>query len=137
MYSLDTVNGIFKGHRVITARVRAVPLSDLWVSTIVVEELVGKQISHINTLRSHKKPVGRECQFLAKLVQSLAAFPLLPYTDEAEDQYRAWTARQKRVGPNDCRIAAGAITAGLVVVTCNKKDFSTIPGLAWQDWSQP
>lgn len=102
----------------------------------MVEELVGKQISHLNSLRSQRKPLGRESQFLAKLVQSLAAFPLLPYTDEAEELFQSWTARQKRVGSQDCRIAASAIQAGLIVVTCNGKDFSTVPGLPWQDWSK-
>lgn len=139
MYSLDadTVNGIVRGNGHLFQRVRAVPTADRWVSTIVVEETVGKQISHLNTLRSQRKPFGRESRFLAELVKALAAFQILPYTDEAEQLYQSWPAKQKRVGPNDCRIAASAILAGFTVVTCNGKDFSTIPGLNWQDWSEP
>ena len=81
--------------------------------------------------------MGRESQFLASLIRSLSTLQILPYTDEAEQLYQSWTAKQKRVGPNDCRIAASAILAGFTVITCNGKDFSTIPGVAWQDWSQP
>ena len=139
MFSLDadTVNGIVRGNKRLFQRVRTVSISDRWVSTIVIEETVGKQISHLNTLRSQRKPFGRESRFLAAVIKTLASFQILPYTDEAEQLYQSWTAKQKRVGPNDCRIAASAILAGFTVITCNGKDFSTIPGVAWQDWSQP
>ena len=136
-YSLDsdTVNGIVKGNERLLRRVRAVPPTDRWASTIVVEEVLGKQISHLNTLRSQRRPFGRESRFLAALVAVFSTFQILPYTDEAEVLYQSWPAKQKRVGPNDCRIAASAIVAGLTVVTCNQKDFSIIPGVEWQDWS--
>jgi len=70
------------------------------------------------------------------LIHSLSAFQILPYTDEAEQLYQSWPAKQKRVGPNDCRIAASAIIAGFTVITGNGKDFSAIPGIIWQDWSR-
>ncbi len=138
MYSLDsdTVNGILKRNPAIVRRVREERPDNLWICTIVVEELVGKQVSHINTLRSQRRPFGRESRFLADLVAVFSAFQILPYTDEAEGLYQSWPAKQKRVGPNDCRIAASALTAGLTVITGNGKDFSTIPGLVWQDWSK-
>lgn len=141
MYSLDsdTVNGILREHPKIVERVRAERSSDLWVCTIVLEELVGKQISHINTLRSARKPLGRECQLLTRLMAVLSVFPILSYTDEAERLYLSWSAKQRRVGPSDCRIAASALSAGLIIVTCNQKDFSAIPGVRpgvnLQDWS--
>jgi predicted nucleic acid-binding protein len=139
MFSLDTdtVNGIIRRNPRILQRVRSVPDTDQWISTIVVEEVVGGQISQINTLRSRNRSVGRESQFLANLIRSLSTLQILPYTDAAEQLYQSWTAKQKRVGPNDCRIAASATLAGFTVITCNGKDFSTIPGIIWQDWSQP
>lgn len=139
MYSLDsdTVNGLLRGNINLIRRVRAESDLSIWISTIVVGETVGKQISHINTLRSQGKPFGRESEFLAKLLPALAAFQILPYTDKAEQLFKSWPTKIKGVGPNDCRIAASAILAGFTVITGNGKDFSTIPGVAWQDWSQP
>jgi tRNA(fMet)-specific endonuclease VapC len=139
VYSLDsdTVNGILKRNATIVSHIRAERPVNLWICTIVIEELVGKQVSHINTLRSQRKPLERESRFLADLIKAFSSFQILPYTDEAERLYHSWPAKQKRVGPNDCRIAASAIVAGLTVVTCNQKDFSSIPGLIWQDWSKP
>lgn len=139
MFSLDadTVSGIIRGNERLSQRARALPIADRWISTIVVEETVGKQISHLNSLRSQRKPFGRESRFLADLIKALPAFQILPYTDEAEQLYQSWPAKQKRVGPNDCRIAASAILLGFTVITCNGKDCSTIPSLTWQDWSEP
>lgn len=136
MYSLDsdTVNGLLRSNLNLIRRVQAKPASSLWISTIVVEEIVGKQISRINTLRSQPRPFGRESEFLAKLLPVLTAFQILPYTDEAEQLSKSWPAKIKRVGPNDCRIAASAILAGFTVITGNGKDFSTIPGAVWEDW---
>ena len=138
MFSLDTdtVNGIVRENETIIRRVRAVPPADRWVCTIVVEEMVGKQVSHLNTLRSQRRPFGRESRFLAELVKIFGSFQILPYTDEAEQLYQSWPAKLKRAGPNDCRIVASTILAGFTVITCNGKDFSTIPGVAWQDWSK-
>ena len=139
MFSLDTgtVNLALRGHSAITRRVEVADQSQLSICTIVVEEIVGGQIGQINALRSRKRPVERESRFLAEWMHSLATLQIQPYTDEAEQLYQSWTARQKRAGPNDCRIAASAILAGFTVITCNGKDFSTITGLSWQDWSQP
>lgn len=135
MYLLDsdTMNGILRGNAALLRRVRAVPPTDRWVSTIVVEEIVGRQVSHLNTLRSQRRPFGRESRFLAELISALAAFQILPYTDEAEQLYQSWPAKIERIGPNDCRIAASAILAGFTVITGNGKDFSTIPGAVWED----
>ncbi len=130
------MNGILRGNAALLRRLRAVPPADRWVCTIVIEEIVGKQVSHLNSLRSQRRPFGRESQFLADLISAFAAFQILPYTDEAERLYQSWLARQKRVGPNNCRIAASAILAGFTVITGNGKDFSAIPGAVWEDWSQ-
>ena len=56
-------------------------------------------------------------------------------TDEAERLFRSWPAAVKRVGANDCRIAASAVVRGYTVVTCNGKDFGRIPGVAFEDWT--
>ena len=86
MFSLDTdtINGVVRENSIIVGRVRAAPIADRWVSTIVIEETIGKQVSHLNTLRSQRKSFGRESQFLAELVRAIAALQILPYTDEAE-----------------------------------------------------
>jgi tRNA(fMet)-specific endonuclease VapC len=40
------------------------------------------------------------------------------------------------VGPYDLLIAAQALRTGVVVVTANIREFESVPGLKWQDWSK-
>ncbi len=39
------------------------------------------------------------------------------------------------IGPYDLLIAAHAIRRGATLVTANAREFSKVPGLAWEDWS--
>jgi tRNA(fMet)-specific endonuclease VapC len=41
------------------------------------------------------------------------------------------------VGSNDLRIAATALVRRATVVTANVRDFSRVPGLDIEDWTQP
>ena len=138
MYLLDndTVSGAFREQARISRRLLVTPADQLWISPIVVEESVGQQINRINTLRSKGQPLGSACRLLVQLVSHLCTFQILPYGDEAERLYKSWTAQQKRVGANDGRIAASALIAGFIVVTCNGKDFSRLPDVLFEDWSR-
>lgn len=138
MYLLDsdTVTGAFRRQPQISHRVATTPREFLWISSITVEESVGRQINRINSIHSRKEQgLTSACVLLVKLMGHLQKFQILPYSDEAEALYQSWTPQQKRVGTNDCRIAASAIAAGFIVVTCNSKDFSRLPGVIYEDWS--
>jgi predicted nucleic acid-binding protein len=63
-------------------------------------------------------------------------FNILPYTNAAEEHYRAYPAAVKRIGKMDCRLAAHAVLSGFIVVTCNTADFSRIPEAKIEDWSK-
>ena len=41
------------------------------------------------------------------------------------------------IGPYDLQIAAIALVHGLTVVTHNTGEFSRVPGLKVEDWTQP
>lgn len=41
------------------------------------------------------------------------------------------------IGPNDLLIASIALVNGLIVVTNNVREFSRVPDLCVQDWSNP
>lgn len=80
--------------------------------------------------------ITRPSEGLVRLIENLSRFLILPYTDEAERQYRSLFSTVKRIGKRDARIAAHALTTGLIVVTCNTAHFQRVPGLRLEDWSE-
>ena len=73
-----------------------------------------------------KSSLSTRYALLARLLEGVKHFPLETYSESAEALYQSWPKCLHRIGPNDCRIAASAITTGLVVLTRNSADFEKI-----------
>lgn len=138
MYLLDTDTAslaIRKQPRV-GARILQTPAPLIWLSSIAAEEMVSGALASINLARFRPAlDIETASRYFVTLLTQIAKYQLLPYTNEAERLFRSWPASVKRVGANDCRIAASAIVHGYTVVTYNGKDFSRIPGVQFEDWS--
>jgi tRNA(fMet)-specific endonuclease VapC len=67
-----------------------------------------------------------------------APFVSLPFDDRAAEEYgnlRAHLASLgTSIGPNDRLIAAIDLANGLILVTHNTAEFSSVPGLTLEDW---
>ncbi|NJK64197.1 MAG: type II toxin-antitoxin system VapC family toxin [Synechococcaceae cyanobacterium SM2_3_1] len=59
----------------------------------------------------------------------------MPYT-AAEQVFQSLPAAIKRIGSQDCRIAAIAHTTGMTIITANVADFLRINLAPIQDWTQ-
>jgi tRNA(fMet)-specific endonuclease VapC len=60
----------------------------------------------------------------------------LPYTIEAETIYQSLSTKTKRIGTQDCRIAAVASSEKYILVTANVADFQKIRNIQIEDWTQ-
>ncbi len=134
----DTLEQIFRANLLVTRRLEQTPPEHVWVSSITSEEMLSGTLSAINTARDQGKRTDIETpsRYFVRLIERLRAFNLAPYTNSAEEVYRAYNASVKRVGKMDCRLAAHASVLNFTVVTCNTSDFQKIPGLLVEDWSR-
>ena len=107
----------------------------LWVSIITVQEVIGGALSRLNNRRQSGDEM-RACEFLRGIMGDIALFQFLPYDMQARQVFDGMTAAEKRVGRNDCKIAAIAMSRGYTVVTRNIKDFAQIRGAACEDWTR-
>ena len=100
--------------------------------------MLGGALSEINKAREQgrNRDIEAPSRYLVRLLERLRSFNILPYTNAAEEHYRAYDAATKRIGKMDCRFAAHAATSGFIVVTCNTDDFVRIPGTRVEDWSK-
>jgi tRNA(fMet)-specific endonuclease VapC len=74
--------------------------------------------------------------FLIRILAGISTYNLHPYNAEAMLVFASFSAQVKRIGSQDCRIAASAIAASGIVVTANNKHFSQIPDVQFEDWSR-
>jgi len=65
----------------------------------------------------------------------VSEFQVLPYDANSHTVYQSLKAQRLRVGTQDLRIAAIALTHVGILLTRNLQDFEKVPGLAVQDWS--
>jgi tRNA(fMet)-specific endonuclease VapC len=118
----------------LTRRILSEPPERLFISLLTVEEIMRGALASINRFRQGTD-VTRAYKEFGDLFAALHRFQILPYTDEAEQIYQAMNPNQKRVGTQDCRIAATALSLEFVVITANSADFQKIGMVAVEDWT--
>jgi tRNA(fMet)-specific endonuclease VapC len=110
------------------------PSDRLFVSIITVEEMMRGELGGIHRLR-HKPNVVTVYRAFEGLFEALNRFQIASYTSEIEQIYQSMSWEQKRVGTQDCRIAATAMFHGFTVVTANTRDFDRIGNVTIENWT--
>lgn len=68
---------------------------------------------------------------------SLKSFSILDFSPAASSVYVSLSNQKIRIGTQDLRIAAIALSVEGIVVTRNQRDFGKVPNLTIEDWSIP
>jgi tRNA(fMet)-specific endonuclease VapC len=81
----------------------------------------------------------RRIEALARLEELTRLLPVLPLDEAVADAYGAirtdLESRGEQIGNNDLWIAAHSLSARLVLVTNNQREFSRVKGLKVQNWA--
>ena len=80
--------------------------------------------------------VTKAYQYFEDLFTALHRFQILSYTPKAENIYQSLPAKIKRIGTQDCRIAAIAKAYEFTVITVNVNDFISIGIANVEDWTR-
>jgi tRNA(fMet)-specific endonuclease VapC len=87
-----------------------------------------------------QRTATRDVQAYARLratVEYFASSTLVNCDNAADDLFENLRRQGIRIGTQDLRIAAIALSLNAIVVTRNARDFSLVPGLKTEDWSLP
>ncbi|MEM7760975.1 MAG: type II toxin-antitoxin system VapC family toxin [Cyanobacteria bacterium P01_A01_bin.40] len=139
MYLLDTsvVSNFLDERRYypqLTARILSQPPEQIFISIITVEEILQGALASVQ--KAKRKPsVTIAYQYFEDLFSALHRFQILSYTPEAEVIYQSLPAKTKRIGTQDCRIAAIARANKFIVITVNMNDFVNIGITETEDWT--
>jgi tRNA(fMet)-specific endonuclease VapC len=116
-------------------KILSTPPELIFISIITVEEIIQGALASIQKMRQ-KSSVTDAYRYFEELFTALHYFQILPYTNEAEQIYQSLSTKAKRIGTQDCRIAAIARTKGYILVTVNVADFEKIGIVQIEDWTK-
>lgn len=122
-------------HATLTARISRYAAEDFAFSIVSFHE----QTLGANALIARtKKPaeVIRGYTLFREILQGFTEAPVLPFDVTASNVFDDLRTRQIRVATMDMRIAAIALSRGLILLTRNRSDFGKIPGLTIEDWTE-
>ncbi|NMG09150.1 type II toxin-antitoxin system VapC family toxin [Brasilonema sp. UFV-L1] len=140
LFILDTdhVSLWFRGNSSICAKTAQLS-SNIAVTIVTVQELFNGWVVNINNPSQANNLVELYTRFWAT-VDFLQSVRILNFDAAADTQYRQLlkdhSALRKNRIQKDVRIAAIALSVNGVLVTRNQRDFSQVPGLVLEDWTQ-
>lgn len=140
MYLLDTdvVSNVLDENRnyiTLNTRLQQTDPRLLFISVITVEEIIRGMLVGIRKAQIQSYVVTAYQKFW-EVLKDLEQFQTLQYTDAAQHVFQSLPSQIKRIGTQDCRIAAIAHTTGMTIITANVADFHRINLAPIQDWTQ-
>lgn len=112
-----------------------VPESQVLVSIISYEEQMRGWLALMNRITA----VDQQAAYYKRLEEVLyfySTMSLVSFDSRVVDQFQALWVQRIRIGTMDLKIAATALAYDATLVTRNLGDFSKVPGLRLEDWSQ-
>ncbi len=136
MFILDTdhISLLQRRHPRVATRVLSTPPQELATTIITVEEQLRGRLDRVRQARSDEEIVSAYRNLLATH-SFFYTMTVISFDLEAQMSFRRFRAEKVRIGTQDLRIAAIALTQEATLVTRNQRDFSVIPSLNLEDWT--
>lgn len=105
----------------------------LAITVVSWEEQLRGWLAEINRCRNFPDQVAPYDR-LARLAEYVVEWELLPFTAEAATECQRLRKEKLRIGTQDLKIAAIALTNDTLLLSRNLRDFKKVPGLEVEDW---
>jgi tRNA(fMet)-specific endonuclease VapC len=138
LLNTDIVSILFRSElppQPLIERLSNTPAEEIAVSIVSVEEFMQGALALIRREDSQQRGV-EGYRLLHRLINELSSYQVVPFEEDDRQIYDAFPKAVRRLGSNDCRIAATALRHQLMVVTRNQRHFGQIPGCIIEDWTQ-
>lgn len=119
----------------ISARMAACVAGDVVYSIVSFHEQVVGAHTFINRARTVRELI-RSYAILHEIQRTFAGAHVVPFEQPEATVFDSLKARRIRVSTMDLRLAASALSSGLILLTRNVRDFSQVPGLVIENWTK-
>lgn len=138
MYVLDSDHLSLhqRGHEELRHHLLSRPPEHICITIVSVEELFRGRLAQIRRATRSEERI-QAYHWFSKTIAYINKFTILPYNEQAEAYFKTFLERKIRIGTQDLKIAAIALSQNAILVTRNRKDFERIPSLYIEDWSLP
>ena len=138
LYILDTdhISLLQRGNSIVKERLVTVPVTERATTVIsLTEQFLGwwNEVIHAK----NETEAARNLQYLQTATEFFQTLPVLPYDSAAVLEFERLRRAKIRIGTQDLRIAAIALSRKATAVTRNFRDFRQVPALNLIDWSLP
>lgn len=135
VFDTDTFSLYRRGNPDLLRRLKVLGGDTVCVSVFTVEEALSGWYGLLRRAKNDTEllTVYRR---LEETIPVLARFPLLTLSASALDEYNRLRALKLNIGPMDLRIAGIVLANDATLVTRNRRDFSRVPGLQFEDWTE-
>jgi len=136
LYILDTdhVSLLQRSQTPILNRLTQIAINDRAVTIVTVAEQMQGRLAVISRAQTEAE-VARALTNLQNTQAFFQTIRVLLYDEKAQSWFAQFRQQKIRVGTQDLRIAAIALSQQATLVTRNARDFQQIPGLTITDWS--
>lgn len=139
MWILDTdhLTLLLQGNPTVVNKLSAKAQGEVVITVVTAEEQIWGRLSAIRqaSQASNAEKLVRAYLKFRLALDDLMRFTILDFTQEAYLKYQELRHQKIRVGTQDLRIAAIALSIDATVVTRNQRDFNQVPGLRLEDWT--
>jgi tRNA(fMet)-specific endonuclease VapC len=118
----------------LSTRMARHPVSDFAVSIVTFHEQMLGSHAYINRARN-LDDVVKGYAMMARLVSDFKVLSLISFDASAATTFDQLQSQQIQLAKMDARIAAIALSRGLILLTRNHRDFGKIAGLVIEDWT--
>ena len=109
------------------------PDQEFATTAVSLEEQLRGWLAFINRFPDVYKQI-LAYQRLVGLVEFFARWNVLPFDQQAADQFTRLRKAKVRIGTMDLKIASVVLVHNAQLVTSNLSDFQKVPGLQTQNW---
>jgi len=136
LWILDTdhISLLQRNHPNLRKRLLLIDPSEIFVTVITFEEQLRGRLNQVKQAKSQDSLISAY-HALIEIIKDYKRLNLLGFDKDAYSCYKDLLRQRIRIGSQDLRIAAIALSVNGIVVTRNQKDFEKVPNLRIEDWT--